>query len=98
MWLVNVVNEIGLPLDGKPVMYSDNQSAIQMVKNPVNQRRTKHVDIRYHKVRESFAEGFIDICYVPTDDNISDSLTKQLSVIKQLESLKQLRLGKGESI
>ena len=56
----------------------DNQGAIAMAKNPVGHARTKHIDIRYHFVREGVQNGAIFLNYVATDEMIADILTKPL--------------------
>lgn len=53
----------------------DNQSAIAIARNPTGHARTKHIDIRYHFVRE---KGTTDLCYCPTKEMIADLLTKSL--------------------
>lgn len=69
-------------LSGKAVIYSDNQSAIHLSKNPIHHERTKHVDIRYHFVRDKVAEGEIDVKKVPTEDNPADMGTKVVTNTK----------------
>ena len=48
----------------------DNQGAIAIAKNPVAHAHTKHIDIRFHYVREAIEEGIIEIEYCPTDVNL----------------------------
>ena len=50
-----------------------------MAQNPVNNKRTKHIDIRYHHVRDWVQKKIIEIVKVPTEENISDILTKSLA-------------------
>ena len=60
------------------VLNVDNKSAIALCKNPVHHDRTKHIDIRYHYIRECVEESKIDINYVCTSDQLADILTKSL--------------------
>ena len=46
--------------------------------NPVVDRRTKHVEIRYHFIREQVELGSAEIFYVATEDQLADSLTKNV--------------------
>lgn len=48
----------------------DNQGAPS--KNPVNRQRSKHIDIKYHFVREMQAKGIIELAYCPTQDMVAD--------------------------
>ena len=53
----------------------DNQSAISIAHNPVQHDRTKHIDIRYHFVRDHIGKDF-HLYYVPSEDMVADILTK----------------------
>ena len=61
------------------VLNVDNQGAICLAKNPVHHQRTKHIDIRYHFIRKEIQEGFIELKYVPSSDNVADLFTKPVS-------------------
>jgi hypothetical protein len=56
----------------------DNIGAIFLAENRNTSERTKHVDIRYHFVREMIDENFLSVKFVPTDQNIADIFTKNL--------------------
>lgn len=51
IWLAHVYNEI-VPLNAVPVLLVDNASAISLMKNPQYHKRTKHINVRYHFMRE----------------------------------------------
>ena len=74
IYLTTVMNDY--LLKSKPVIHSDSQSALSLIENPINHNRTKHIDIRYHFVREKYAAGTIDILYAPRDENVADIMTK----------------------
>ena len=59
-------------------LFSDNQSAIALAKNPVSHARAKHIDIRHHFVREAIQDKVIWVQYIPTTEMTADSLTKAL--------------------
>jgi hypothetical protein len=56
----------------------DNESAICMVDNPVEHNRTKHIDIRYHFLRDHQQRGDNKISYVSTHNQLADIFTKPL--------------------
>lgn len=60
-------------------MFEDNQSAICMAKNPQFYGHAKHIDIKYHFIREQIASGVIDLKYCKTEDMVADIFTKGLS-------------------
>ena len=54
----------------------------QSSKNPVSHARTKHIDIKFHYVREAVKEGIISLTYCPTEKMVADLLTKPLNRIR----------------
>ncbi|XP_028391792.1 uncharacterized protein LOC114516495 isoform X1 [Dendronephthya gigantea] len=79
--------------EGKAFIKIDNQGAMNLAKNPIHHQRTKHIDIRYHFIREEVKEGRVSLEYVSTEENIADIFTKPASKIK-LEKFKETILGK----
>ena len=74
-WLQRLLSDLGM--DTTPtVIHEDNQGAIAIAKNPVDHSRTKHIDIRYHYIRECVQNGQIQLKYCPTDEMKADILTK----------------------
>ena len=63
-------------------LYCDNQSAIHLVKNAAYHSRTKHIQWRYHWIRERVEEGEFSLTKVHTAENGSDMLTTALSAEK----------------
>jgi len=76
VWLRKLMNDIGCRCKKATVIYIDNQSAIQLVKNPVYHKRTKHIDIRYHFLREKVEENELKVCYIPSNLQRADIYTK----------------------
>ena len=60
-------------------MLCDNTAAIDLSNNPGQHRRSKHIDIKFHHVRDHLAQGTISLNHVPTLDNIADGFTKALT-------------------
>ena len=61
-------------------MHSDNQACITLSQDPIGHRRTKHIDVRYHYIRELVTYKKASIEYLKTADMIADILTKPLSI------------------
>ncbi|KAG4036076.1 hypothetical protein PC123_g28356 [Phytophthora cactorum] len=59
-------------------IYEDNQGSIALAKNPEFHKRTKHIDIRYHFVREKVEDGQVVLQYVSTTDMLADIMTKPI--------------------
>ena len=64
------------------MIYVDNQSAIALAKNPVNHKRSKHIDIRYHFIRCEIEDGNVSLLYIPSEENVADVFTKPLSGLR----------------
>jgi hypothetical protein len=60
----------------------DNQGAIQLAKNPVFHKRSKHIDIKYHFIRSELELGTINVKYVASEDNLADIFTKPVGKTK----------------
>ena len=59
-----------------------NQSCVQMSMNPVFHDKSKHIEIRYHFIRDMVRKGAVELQYIPTDDQTVDVLTKPLPRVK----------------
>ena len=79
VWIQRLLGQIG-QLPPCPVrILCDNQSAISLVHNPAHHQRTKHIDVKFHFIREKQASNFIDIVYIDTQHQLADIFTKPLS-------------------
>ncbi|XP_074383534.1 secreted RxLR effector protein 161-like [Apium graveolens] len=63
-------------------LYIDNKSAIDLAKNPVFHGRSKHIDVRYHFIRECVERGEIVINHISFDKQCADILTKAMATAK----------------
>ena len=91
-WIHTFLSEIGHPLKKPITLYVDNQSAIKLIQNPVAHDRTKHIDIKYHFIRDAQARGIIKVEYCPTNDQVADVLTKPLPHEKHKHFTEQMGL------
>jgi hypothetical protein len=78
VWLSRLLSEMIGGEAQKVKLRIDNQSAIELSKNPVHHERTKHIDLRYHFIRECVEEGKVDVEHVRTSNQLADILTKPL--------------------
>ena len=90
VWLRRFLKECGYEPKGSTVIYEDNQGTIALVRNPVNHRRSKHIDIRYHYTREQVGSGSIVLEYCNTNNMAADMLTKSVSRVKHNAFRKQV--------
>ena len=65
--------------EGAVKIYIDSESAIQLSKNPVFHDRSKHIDTRYHYIRECIEEGRVCVASIGTIEQLADIMTKALS-------------------
>jgi len=79
-WIRQLLQELHLPLSKATVVYCDNVSAVYMTANPVHHRRTKHIEIDIHFVRENVALGQVRVLHVPSSHQFADIMTKGLPV------------------
>jgi hypothetical protein len=77
LWMRQTLMDYGYKLSKVPLL-CDNESAIRMADNPVEHSRTKHIDIRYHFLRDHQQRGDIEITYVSTKEQLADIFTKPL--------------------
>lgn len=90
LWYIQLCKELNIPIQPPIRIMSDNQGAILLTKNSVFHKRTKHIDVRFHAIRDYQEQGLIKVYYTPTDQQPADMLTKSLcspSLIKCKEYL-----------
>jgi hypothetical protein len=77
LWMRQTLRDYGYKLCKVPLL-CDNESAIRMADNPIEHSRTKHIDIRYHFLRDQQQKGNNEIAYVNTHNQLADIFTKPL--------------------
>ena len=95
--------DLYMPIEGPVILQEDNQACIKLAKSPCQHKRTKHIAIKYHFIRENVKRKIVTLQYCPTNEMLSDALTKPLPQpaytklrarfmnIKELKELTQLR-------
>ena len=71
----------------------DNQSAIKLVRNPEFHQRTKHIDVRYHYIRQQQEQNVLTMTYVKPELQLADILTKALPMPRFATLREQLNIN-----
>ena len=92
LWLCSFLWELRSAPDDPLILNCDNQGAIALAKDNKFHAHTKHIDVRYHFIREAVEDGKVAVQYIPTGDNVSDIFTKPLTKAKFWELAELLGL------
>lgn len=82
VWLQQLLKDLHVPLDGVPVVFCDNLSAIALASNLVFHARTKHIEVDYHFVREKVLAQQVSLHRVSSEAQVADIFTKPLVVAR----------------
>jgi hypothetical protein len=74
--LRSLLRELGLPVFDPTTMKTDSSACVSFAKSWDHHHRTKHVDIKYHYVREAHDNGIIQMQLIPHIEQVADMLTK----------------------
>ena len=77
-WLQNLYNELGLTQGNPTTIISENTGAVNIAKNPLFHKRMKHIDSRFHWVREKVQAGRFKVEWCLSAEQTADILTKML--------------------
>lgn len=91
VWLRRILEHLNHCQKGATVMFCDNVSTIKLSKNPVLHGRSKHIDVRFHFLRDLCNDGVIELNYCSTRDQLANIMTKPLKV----EDFQHLRSALG---
>nr|GEY45923.1 retrovirus-related Pol polyprotein from transposon TNT 1-94 [Tanacetum cinerariifolium] len=94
IWLKGLLKEVGVELNTMAVN-CDNHGAIHLSQNHVSYERTKHVNVRYHFIREVLEAKTVKVLKVGTEHNVADALTKVVPGRKLQYCLELLSVGVG---
>ncbi|KAB2605263.1 hypothetical protein D8674_004980 [Pyrus ussuriensis x Pyrus communis] len=89
IWLRRVLRELGYDQSKATVLFCDNVSTIKLSRNPILHGRSKHIDVRFHFLRDLTKEGTVELVQCSTQEQVADILTKPLKfdVFVKLRSL-----------
>nr|GEW33714.1 hypothetical protein [Tanacetum cinerariifolium] len=77
LWMRTQLTDYGFHFDKIPI-YCDSKAAIAISCNPVQHSRTKHIDVRYHFIKEKVEKGIFELFFVGTEYQLADLFTKAL--------------------
>jgi hypothetical protein len=80
IWLKRILDSVGLKQKQCLTVLCDNSSTIKLSKNPVMHGRSKHIDIRFHFLRNLSSEGSVELVHCASKDQLADVMTKALSL------------------
>lgn len=78
IWLRKLLEMLQISQDEATEIFVDNKSAIALGKNPIFHDRSKHIDTRFHFIRESISKKEVQLKYVKSQDQVADIFTKPL--------------------
>nr|GEZ97106.1 retrovirus-related Pol polyprotein from transposon TNT 1-94 [Tanacetum cinerariifolium] len=81
LWMRTQLIDYGIYFDKIP-MYYDSKAAIAISCNPVQHSRTKHIDVRYHFIKEKVEKGIVELLFIETEYQLADLFTKALPVVR----------------
>ena len=81
LWMRTQLSDYGFKFHRIPI-YCDSKSAIAISCNPVHHSKTKHIDVRYHFIKDHVEKGDIELYFVKTDFQLADLFTKPLDVTR----------------
>ena len=87
-----------LKQQGATVIQVDNKSAIELANNSVNHERSKHIDVRFHFIRDHVKEGCVELLHVASQDQVADIFTKLLLKVFFDKYKKMIGMTDGSSI
>ena len=90
VWMRRIMEKLGQVQGRSTTIFCDNTSAIKLSKNPVLHGRSKHIDVRFHFLRELTRDGVIELIQCSTKEQLSDIMTKPLKVETFLKLREQL--------
>eukprot|EP00253_Pinus_taeda_P026001 PITA_26001 len=82
LWLRQILSDFGFEQQHPTTLWCDNQSAIQLCKDPVQHQHNKHIELHMHFIRKLIHYHVLEVQYCSTDDQVADIFTKALTEAK----------------
>lgn len=78
IWINNILKDLNVIINKPIEIFKDNQSCIYSL-NKWDQKRLKHLDVKYYFVKDLYQKGVINVLYIPSSQQKADILTKGLT-------------------
>ena len=96
LWLLQLFDHLQITIQKPIPIHVDNNGAIKLASNNHSiGERSKHIDLRYHHIKDLISNGTVELQYIPTSENIADMFTKALpkpAFLKYRSSLQVVQL------
>jgi hypothetical protein len=79
VWLRHLLTKLRSSQDSLTPLYIDNQSMFAIAQNPEFYNRTKHIEVQHHFLCQVMEKGEVNLTYMPTGEQMADTMTKGLS-------------------
>jgi peroxiredoxin family protein len=98
IWLQSLLQEMKIDINDEVELMADNKSAINLAKYPIAHGRSKHIETKFHFLRDQVNKGRIKISYCKTEMQVADVLRKPLKIEKFKDMRKMLNVFSSESL
>jgi hypothetical protein len=85
VFIRQLLEALGFGVRGSTDLHSDNNGALALAKRPGDHQRSKHIQVRYHFVRQLIEDGVIEGKWIGTIQQLADMMTKALSAVRHWE-------------
>jgi hypothetical protein len=82
LWLRQILSEFGFQHQHLTSLWCDNQSAIKLIKGPIQHQHSKHIKLHMHFIRKLIHDQVIEVLFFPTKDQVAYIFTKSLTEAK----------------
>ncbi|GKA88506.1 hypothetical protein Tco_0810270, partial [Tanacetum coccineum] len=80
VWLRRIMEYLDHDQNSSTTIFCDNSSTVELSRNPVLHGRSKHIDVRFHFLRELTRDNVVRLVHCPTQDQVADIMTKPLKL------------------
>ena len=98
VWLSRLIGDLMGTKEAPVKLLMDNMSAIALSKNPEHHDRSKHIDTKYHFIRECIEDGKVEVDHIETANQLADIFTKALGRVRFLELREALGVIKLQQV